>query len=144
MLFRSTNEFQKLDVYKRIAEIENQAEKDDMIDELVDRFGEPPQSVCNLLDIALLKVQAHDSFITAIAQKPNEVRISMYQQAEVAPEKIPHLIQSFGKRLRFVPDTPPYFVYAADGEDELLPQLVHVVEKISEIKIPEGESHNEK
>ncbi len=139
-----TNEFQKLDVYKRIAEIENRAEKDDMIDELVDRFGEPPQSVCNLLDIALLKIRAHDAFITAIAQKPNEIRITMYQQAEVAPEKIPDLIEAFGKRLRFVPDTPPCFVYTAIEEDGLLSQLNYVVEKISEIKIPEGESRNEK
>ncbi len=100
--------------------------------------------MCNLLDIALLKVRAHDAFITAIAQKPNEIRITMYQQAEVAPEKIPDLIEAFGKRLRFVPDTPPCFVYTAIEEDGLLSQLNYVVEKISEIKIPEGESRNEK
>ena len=43
------NEYQKLDIYKRIAAIENEEEKDEMLDELIDRFGEPPRSVQNLL-----------------------------------------------------------------------------------------------
>lgn len=138
------NEFQKLDVYKRIADIETVAEKDDMLDELIDRFGEPPKSVCNLLDIALLKVKAHNSFVTAVAEKPNGIRIVMYPKAEVAPEKIPSVLECFGKRLRFVPDAVPYFVYVPEEEDELLSQLNYVVDKISEIKLPEGETENEK
>lgn len=139
-----TNEFQKLDVYKRIAEIETPAEKDDMMDELIDRFGDPPGSVCNLLDIALLKVRAHDSFITSIAQKPNGIRIVMYQEARVETAKIPDLVGAFGKRLRFVPDAVPYFVYIPDESEDILSQLGYVIEKISEIKIPEGEPENEK
>lgn len=139
-----TNEFQKLDVYKRIADIETVAEKDDMLDELIDRFGEPPQSVCNLLDIALLKVKAHETFITSIAEKPNGIRIVMYQNASVFPEKIPVLIGEYGKRLRFVPDAVPYFVYQPTGDGGILGQLDHVVDKISEIKIPKGEPENEK
>ena len=103
-------------MYKRIADIETVAEKDDILDELIDRFGEPPQSVCNLLDIALLKVKAHENFITAVAEKPGGVRITMYPQAEVAPEKIPPLVGEFGKRLRFVPDATPYFVYIPQEE----------------------------
>lgn len=139
-----TNEFQKLDVYKRIADIETPEEKDDMVDELIDRFGEPPQSVCNLLDIALLKVKAHEAFITSIAEKPNGIRIVMYQKAEVAPEKIPALIGEFGRRLRFVPDAVPYFVYISEENGDVLSQLNYVVEKIGEIKIPKGEVENDK
>lgn len=140
------NEFQKLDVYKRIADIETVAEKDDILDELIDRFGEPPQSVCNLLDIALLKVKAHKNFITAVAEKPGGVRITMYPQAEVAPEKIPPLVGEFGKRLRFVPDTTPYFVYIPQEDGELLVQLDYVIDKIGEIKRQDKkmeETHNE-
>ena len=132
-----TNEFQKLDIYKRIAEIESQAEKDDRMDELIDRFGEPPESVMNLLDIALLKVHAHQNFITGITEKPNGIRIVMYEQAEVAPEKIPDLLAGYGKRLRFVPDSVPYFVYQAKENEELLPQLNEVVDSIGEIKLSE-------
>lgn len=137
-----TNEFQKLDIYKRIAEIETTAEKDDMMDELIDRFGEPPVSVCNLLDIALLKVKAHDSYITSIAQKPNGIRIVMYPDAEVHTEKIPALLGQYGKNLRFVPDTIPYFVYH-EKEEDILSQINELVDKIREIKIPKGENENE-
>ena len=49
------NEAQKLDIYKRIAAISNEEEYDDMLEELMDRFGEPPRSVQNLLSIAWLK-----------------------------------------------------------------------------------------
>ena len=127
-------------------EWETEEEKDDILDELIDRFGEPPQSVCNLLDIALLKVKAHENFITAVAEKPGGVRITMYPQAEVAPEKIPPLVGEFGKRLRFVPDTTPYFVYIPQGDGELLVQLDYVVDRIGEIKRQDKkmeETHNE-
>lgn len=40
-----------------------------MIDELVDRFGEPPKSVMNLLNIAILKAKAHEAFIMEVASK---------------------------------------------------------------------------
>ena len=56
-----SNEFQKLDIYKRIAVIENQADYDDMLEELLDRFGEPPKAVLNLLAVAKLKALAHQA-----------------------------------------------------------------------------------
>ncbi len=46
------NELQKLDIYKRIADIETQGETEEMTEELIDRFGDPPKSVENLLYIA--------------------------------------------------------------------------------------------
>ena len=49
------NESQKLDTYKRIAMIKTKEDLEDMTDELIDRFGDPPQSVMNLLTIALIK-----------------------------------------------------------------------------------------
>ena len=57
------NEFQKLDIYKRIAGIENEGESEDMKEELLDRFGEIPKSVDNLLRIALIRVKAHKLYI---------------------------------------------------------------------------------
>lgn len=49
------NEALKLDIYRRIAAIEGEEEKDDMLEELIDRFGEPPTAVMNLLAITLLR-----------------------------------------------------------------------------------------
>ena len=112
------NELQKLDVYKRIAEIETTAEKEDMTDELVDRFGEPPAAVMNLLSIALLKAKAHRAYITEISGRQDEIRIGMYPEAPIDPSGIPPLIEREARRLRFVPGEKPYFVYAAVGNSE--------------------------
>lgn len=132
------NEFQKLDVYKRIAEIETEPERDDMVDELIDRFGEPPQSVCNLLEIALLKAKAHDAYITAIVEKANQIRITMFPQAKVATDKIPDLLAVYQGKLRFVPETTPYFVYQ-QKEEPLLRQLSELVNEMQKIKEEENE-----
>ena len=66
------NEVQKLEIYKRIAGIENEEEYEEMIDELSDRFGELPKSAQNLLDIALLKAQAHEACITQLSCRNGE------------------------------------------------------------------------
>lgn len=127
------NEFQKLDVYKRIAEIETETERDDMVDELIDRFGEPPQSVCNLLEIALLKAKAHDAYIVGIVEKTGQVRVMMFPQAKISTERIPDLLEAYQGKLRFVPEGNPYFVFQP-REENLLGQLSELVSKIQLIK----------
>ena len=89
------NEVQKLDMYKRIAEIGNEEEYLDMQEELTDRFGEMPSPVNNLLCIAFLKALAHSVYITSIAQKGSELKLTMYPKARVAVEKIPNLLQKY-------------------------------------------------
>ncbi len=75
------NEFQKLDIYKRIAGIETQQEYDDMLEELLDRFGEPTKAVLNLLAIARLKALAHRSYVTEIKQLGRDMRITLYEKS---------------------------------------------------------------
>ena len=77
------NEYQKLDVYKRISGIENQEEYLDMQDELIDRFGELPRSVENLLKIADLKALAHQAGVVEVDVKKQDITIQMYQKANL-------------------------------------------------------------
>ena len=67
------NEYQKLDVYKRISGIENQEEYMDMQDELIDRFGEIPRSVEGLLKIADLKALAHQAGVVEVDVKRSRI-----------------------------------------------------------------------
>ncbi|MCR5691538.1 MAG: transcription-repair coupling factor, partial [Eubacterium sp.] len=85
------NELQKLDIYKRIADIETEEEREDMLDELIDRFGEPPKSVQNLLEIALLKQSAHKNYITEISGKSKKLCFYMYPKAPVQGNKLVEL-----------------------------------------------------
>ena len=73
------NEYQKLDIYKRIAAIESEEELEDMTEELIDRFGDIPKKVQQLLVIASLKSLAHSVYVTAIEQKGEEIRFTMYE-----------------------------------------------------------------
>ena len=105
------NEYQKLDVYKRIASIENEEEMDDMVEELIDRFGDIPRKVQQLLNIAALKALAHQAYIIAIEQKGEEYKFTMYEKAKVKADQIPILLQQFKGNLTFKVDTNPYFLY---------------------------------
>ena len=60
---------QRMDLYRRIARIQDQEEADDITDELIDRYGDPPQGVTNLIAIALLRAKAARLGISEIAQK---------------------------------------------------------------------------
>ena len=74
------NENQKLDIYKRISAIENEEDIDDMTEELIDRFGDIPKTVQQLLHVAALKNLAHAAYVTAVEQKGDAVRFVMYER----------------------------------------------------------------
>ena len=105
------NEIQKLDVYKRIAAIETEDELMDMQEELVDRYGDLPNAVNNLLNIALIKAYCHSVYVQGLVQKGNEVKLMMYPKAKLDVSKIPELIKKYGNSLKFYAQGSPYFTY---------------------------------
>ena len=104
------NEIQKLDIYKRIADIESEEELMDMQEELLDRFGDLPGAVNNLLNIALLKAICHSVYIAGMVHKDNEVKLMMYPKAKLAVEKLPELLTKY-QNLKLIPQANPYFIY---------------------------------
>ena len=112
------NEMQKLNVYKRIASIESEEDYYDMQDELMDRFGEMPKNVMNLLSIAYVKAMAHKAWVTEITNVKasrdtnwkNVIKIEMYPQAKIKVEEIPKLIESYKGKLKFIQESKPYFM----------------------------------
>ncbi len=64
---------ERMDLYRRMAAIRTQEDADDLLDEIVDRYGEPPKGVLNLIDIALLRAQARKVGIKDIRQKGGDV-----------------------------------------------------------------------
>ena len=105
------NEYQKLDIYKRISAIETEEEYMDMQDELMDRFGDIPHSVENLLKIAAIRALAHRAYVTEVVINRQEVRLTMYQKARLRVEKIPDLVRSYKGDLKLVPGDVPSFHY---------------------------------
>ena len=112
------NEYQKLDIYKRIASIENEEEMDDMMEELIDRFGDVPRKVQQLLSIALLKALAHSVYVIAVEQKGDTFKFVMYEKAKVNAQRIPLLIDKYKGSLKFTVDANPYFTYQKKGRNK--------------------------
>lgn len=124
-----TSEVQKLDIYKRIASLENEEECEEMLSELIDRFGDPPKSVQNLLAIADIKALAHQVYVKEIAQKGTTIQFTMFERANVDPLKIPDLLAKYRNVLTFKVDASPYFQYQMKQKNER-EDIVNVVKNI--------------
>jgi transcription-repair coupling factor (superfamily II helicase) len=111
------NEVQKLDIYKRIAGIESNKEKEDMRDELLDRFGGVPASVENLLRIALIRVNAHNLEILEVKGRPGRLSLSFLPNAHIDPLKIPALLTKYKSSLSFTAYGNPLFTYRCPKTD---------------------------
>lgn len=95
------NEFHKLNLYKRIAGIASREEHEDMLEEMLDRFGEPPRTVLNLLSIAYMKAMGHQAYITEIKQLGKEVRFTLHDKGRVGTQGILKIKEKYGARLHF-------------------------------------------
>ena len=124
------NEILKLDIYKRIAEIESEEEMMDMQEELVDRFGDLPGAVNNLLNIALLKFICHSVYVVGLVHKGGEVKLVMYAKAKLAVEKLPGLLTKYQSSLKLIPQTNPYFIYKLPGNPKGKMDTIFIFEKL--------------
>ena len=68
---------ERMDLYRRMAAIRNQEDADDLLDEIIDRYGEPPKGVLNLVDVALLRAIARKAGICDIRQKGTEIMFTL-------------------------------------------------------------------
>lgn len=107
----------RLQIYRRIAEIKTKADSEDVVDELIDRFGEPPKAVLGLIDIALLRNRAVTLGITEINDKHENIVIYF---KEFSLEKIRPLMEKMKMRVLISAGEKPYVtVRAKKGENKL-------------------------
>ncbi|MBR3003745.1 MAG: transcription-repair coupling factor, partial [Lachnospiraceae bacterium] len=105
------NEYEKLNMYKKISNITCREEMEDIHAELEDRFGEVPSETENLLNVALIRARAHDKFITEISGSKTEFKICMFRNAKIDTYKMHGFLNKNKDTLKFVADSQPYFVY---------------------------------
>ena len=107
----------RLDVYRRIADIRNVEDSNDVKDELRDRFGEIPQSVQGLIDIALIRNKANSMGIYEIRQ--NETSLLLYVREIKSPEVADLLIALNGKAMLCAGTKPYLSVKCREGVSSL-------------------------
>ena len=83
----------RLRIYKRIAGVSTEAEREEVRKELVDRFGPPPPAVANLLDYAVLKALAEKLLVASVDRRGDQLAIKFYEDTPLGPERLVKLMR---------------------------------------------------
>ena len=129
------NELQKLDMYKRIAAIRNEADAGDMRDEMKDRFGGIPIEAERLIQIAELKAVASSEYITKVSGRDGNLNLTMDRNAPVDVDRIPYLLNDYGGDLRLKTFGDPVFtlLYEGSGPELMLEKTKELLEHMKMI-----------
>ena len=111
---------ERMDLYRRMAAIRSQEDADDLLDEIVDRYGEPPRGVLNLIDVALLRAKARAAGIKDIKQRGSEVQFVL---ADLDFQAVSALCgdKDYSARVTFLPNAkePSLRLKLVPGPDSL-------------------------
>lgn len=118
----------RIDAYRKIASIITEEDSRDVLDELIDRFGDPPKSVIGLINIALTRNTASRLKITEISQRGENV-LFFIQRPEVA--QIQALSAYYKNRIKFADGAKPYFSVRLDKKQKspaLMTEVIKVMD----------------
>ncbi len=130
-----SSETVKMEIYKRISGIASEEDLLDVTDELIDRFGQVPAPVENLLTIAYIRAEARRVYMTDVTLKGRLLTMKMFPRALVNTARIPVLVNDYSGRLRFSAGTEPLFSCELTREQLLAPSklLTAVKELVCDI-----------
>ncbi|MBR1738787.1 MAG: transcription-repair coupling factor [Ruminococcus sp.] len=119
---------QRIDAYRHIASISNEADSSDVIDELIDRYGEPPKAVMGLISIALTRNRASAAGIKEIKQAGDKLQFFI---RTVEPEQITALAGKYRSRIKFTDAAKPFFTVTLEKKQkpaELMSEVIDTAE----------------
>ena len=118
----------RLEIYRRIADIRTENDASDVIDELIDRFGDMPKSVQGLIDIALVRSKAEKIGIYEIKQQPDYV---LFYVKQMKTEAVAEIIDRMKGRAMLSAGSKPYIAVKIRSNDTVMGILNEVLMKIS-------------
>ncbi len=128
-------ENQRLRMYKRVAGVETESQLHDVRAELIDRYGEPPTAVRNLLAYAALKLQAVRVGANAIERKREFVNIKFSQTAAIDPGKLARFVAA-QQGTQFTPDGALKFTIKISSAEGILQTLRDLLEELEAREVP--------
>ena len=130
---------QRMDLYRRIAAIRTNEDASDLLDELLDRYGEAPKSVLALLDVALLRAAAAKAGVSDISQKKDMLKLTLGVFRPEALVAVCSLSKYRGRVTIAAGDTPALTLKLKPGADVLETALALV----EDLKLAGGRSSPE-
>jgi transcription-repair coupling factor (superfamily II helicase) len=110
---------QKIEVYQDIALCKNEHDIEEIIDEIIDRFGTMPIEVENLLEIARIKNLAKKAYVTKVVQKEDSIILNLDKNnINFTEEVVANLLKKYGNNLRFSQGVAPYITLKINEKDE--------------------------
>ncbi|MBP2002706.1 transcription-repair coupling factor (superfamily II helicase) [Paenibacillus shirakamiensis] len=137
---------QKIEIYKKAAAIESLEEATELADELLDRFGEAPEAVENLLSAAKLKVYSRSYGIESITRRGDEVILKFHEgrEKDLIPTKFAEIGNQYGRRVQF--NQGPGIIVQIKVKDladkEMMNWLEQFLESLKDAFKLKGEVHN--
>ncbi len=134
-----SHEGQKIDMYKKIASIQDENDVLDVEDELMDRYGDIPGPVRNLISIALIKVLAIKCGFNSIQEKNESVILQYRNNTEVNINLIGKLMEQYRRKILFTANNKPYVTFIAKGlkREEMLDNIKILLQNIKKLKFGE-------
>ncbi|MTI71271.1 MAG: transcription-repair coupling factor [Firmicutes bacterium] len=128
-----SNEELKVEMYKKISTIENDEEYSDVVEELIDRFGDIPKEVNNLLRISKVKSICKKHKIISLTQNDKFISIQLEDAIGITPELIDELNRRYRRRMTFDLSNKPILKYKLNKSTQngILSEVEDVVKKIS-------------
>ena len=108
---------QKIEIYQDIALCKNEEDISNVIDEIVDRFGNLPDEIENLLEISRIKQLAKKKYLTKIQSKTNSV-VFTFDNNKFDTNLLPELIQKYGTRIKFASGLKPMIILKLEKQGE--------------------------
>ena len=126
------NDLLRVEMYKKIASVRNRDNANDLVDELIDRFGDPNRPVMNLVDAALLKAYCARLGIDYVTCRGDELVMRFSMAADIDLVRVLTAVKDFLQYLRVKGGNPPELIYYERHKDAetLLRGAVKVMEQV--------------
>lgn len=122
----------RIDMYKRIATVENEDDVSEITDELIDRFGDIPPSVINLLKIAEIKALAHNIGITDVMQKDGAVLL-IFADKMFRSEYVQLIMKEFSREIVIAAEAKPTLKYKIKDSKGMLSNIKFLLQRLNSL-----------
>lgn len=140
-----SSDVMRMEMYKKIAGIDGPEAREDLIEELIDRFGDPTHPVINLIDIAQLKSLCGRLGIDMVSGRGDALVMRFSMLADLDIVTLLKALEPYKGCLRFTPSNPPTITYTEAGkkQEQLLKGAVEVMQRVVDVVAPQDRAKEE-